>query len=321
MTTHLPPLNGNKYLLRGNRTSGIFIPTDKPRRADIPETPPVADIVASYKGGESIASGEAVDPTCVRDLLKAGPPERLLHVYGPTETTTYATWHLVAQVPEDATTVPIGRPVFNTQLYILDASGQPLPIGVPGELYLGGVQLARGYLHRPDLTAERFVPDPLGSEGGRLYRSGDLARWLPDGTVEYLGRLDHQVKLRGMRIELGEIEAVLAQHPAVREATVLVREDTPGERRLVAYLVFADPDEGPTTDALRASLQQRLPEYMVPAVFMPLAAMPLSHNGKLDRTALPVPDRPQLAEGFIAPRTASTTTSLPSAGTRCEPSK
>src|SRR3989454_4210820 len=249
-----------------------------------------------------LCSGEALP----RELAERGrqrlPQAMLANLYGPTEASVDVS-ALTVEGTGSGPTIPIGRPVSNTQLYILDASRQPLPIGVPGELYLGGVQLARGYLHRPELTAERFVPDHLRNDGGRLYRTGDLARWLPGGTVEYLGRLDHQVKLRGFRIELGEIEAVLGQHPQVREVAVQVREDTPGERRLIAYLVVTDPDAIPTSDALRAYLQQRLPEYMVPAAFMPLGAMPLSPNGKLDRKALPAPDRvrPQLAEGFIAP--------------------
>src|SRR3989454_202688 len=251
-----------------------------------------------------LCSGEALP----RELAERGrqrlPQAMLANLYGPTEASVDVS-ALTVEGTGSGPTIPIGRPVSNTQLYILDASRQPLPIGVPGELYLGGVQLARGYLHRPELTAERFVPDHLRNDGGRLYRTGDLARWLPGGTVEYLGRLDHQVKLRGFRIELGEIEAVLGQHPQVREVAVQVREDTPGERRLIAYLVVTDPDAIPTSDALRAYLQQRLPEYMVPAAFMPLGAMPLSPNGKLDRKALPVPDgeRPQLAAVFTPPRT------------------
>jgi thioesterase domain-containing protein len=253
-----------------------------------------------------LCSGEALPRELAERCRQRLPQAMIANLYGPTEASVE-----VSAVTFDGTgsgpTVPIGRPVFNTQLYVLDASGQPLPIGLPGELYLGGVQLARGYLNRPDLTAERFVPDHIDKDGGRLYRTGDLARWLPDGTVEYLGRLDHQVKLRGFRIELGEIEAVLAQHAQLREVAVQVREDMPGERRLIAYVVFTDPDDIPTTAALRAYLQQRLPEYMVPAVFMALAAMPLSPNGKLDRKALPVPDgeRPQLVAGFMPPRTGT----------------
>jgi amino acid adenylation domain-containing protein/non-ribosomal peptide synthase protein (TIGR01720 family) len=186
--------------------------------------------------------GEASDPRRVRALLQGAPPGRLLHVYGPTECTTFATWHLVEGVPEGATGIPIGRPLLNTSTYVLDPHGDPAPVGTPGELHIGGPGVARGYLNQPALTAERFVPDPFSPEpGARMYRTGDLVRWLPEGAIEFLGRLDQQVKVRGFRIELGEIESALAAHPAVREAAVLAREDTPGQKRLVAYVV-PNPD-------------------------------------------------------------------------------
>ncbi|HYO69808.1 MAG TPA: amino acid adenylation domain-containing protein, partial [Archangium sp.] len=205
--------------------------------------------------------------------------------------------------PGTGRTVPIGRPVANTQLYLLDASLQPVPVGVPGELYLGGEGLARGYLRRPELTAERFIPHPFsGSPGTRLYRTGDLARYLPDGSVEFLGRRDSQVKVRGFRVELGEVEAALARHPEVREAVVVVREDNPGVRRLVAY-VTGEP-RAPGADALRAFLERELPAHMVPAAFVALEALPLSPSGKVDRQALPAPDAPhaEQARSFVAPR-------------------
>lgn len=253
--------------------------------------------------------GEAVDPRWVREVLKNGAPERLLHVYGPTESTTYATWHLVQEVPETATTVPIGGPLANTQTYVLDRFLCPVPAGVPGELYIGGDGLARGYHNRPALTAERFVPHPFSDQpGARLYKTGDLVRYLPGGAIEFLGRTDHQVKIRGFRIELGEIETTLVNHPAIREAVVLAREDTPGERRLVAYIVPDGAQEVSISD-LRSFLKEKLPDYMVPAIFVTLELLPLTPNGKVDRRKLPVPggDRPDLADAFVAPSTPTET--------------
>jgi amino acid adenylation domain-containing protein len=250
--------------------------------------------------------GEAVDPHWVKTVLEHEPPERLLHVYGPTESTTFTTWYLVEEVTEAAKTVPIGKPLSNTQAYVLDRALQPVPVGVAGELYIGGAGLARGYLNRPELTADRFVPDPFSNEPGtRLYRSGDLVRYLPSGTIEFLGRIDQQVKIRGFRIELGEIEAVLEQHPAVREALVLAREDRPGEKRLVAYVTLKDESSKPfAIGELRRYLKEKLPDYMVPTVFVPLDALPLTPNGKVDRRALPAPDvsRSNQPGVVVAPR-------------------
>ncbi|HEY4595200.1 MAG TPA: condensation domain-containing protein, partial [Thermoanaerobaculia bacterium] len=215
-----------------------------------------------------------------------------LHVYGPTESTTYATWELVREVPPGAATVPIGRPIANTRAHVLDRWLQPVPAGVAGELYVGGDGLAHGYLGRPELTAERFVPDPFASladdPGGRLYRTGDLVRYLADGRVEFLGRNDFQVKIRGFRIELGEVESALAEHPAVAAVVVLAREDVPGERRLVAYVVAA-PERSPELAGLRRWLEERLPSYMVPAAFVTCPELPLGPTGKVDRRALPAP--------------------------------
>jgi aspartate racemase len=251
--------------------------------------------------------GEAVEPRWVAAVLHHGPPARILHMYGPTETTTFASWFLVEHVPDDATTIPIGRPIANTQLYLLDTHLQPVPLGIPGELYIGGDSLARGYLHRPDLTAELFIPHPFSTElGARVYKTGDRARYRPDGTLEFLGRLDQQVKIRGFRIELGEIEVVLEQHPAVRQAVVLAREDAPGDARLVAYVVPHPQQElPPTSSALRGFLQQKLPEYMVPSTDVVLEALPLTPHGKINRRALPPPDqaRPEY-DAFVAPQDA-----------------
>jgi alpha-ketoglutarate-dependent taurine dioxygenase/acyl carrier protein len=251
-----------------------------------------------------LIGGEALDPQRVREALKNEPPARLVNGYGPTEGTTFTTWYLVEEAAEGASSIPIGRPLSNTQTYLLDGNQQPTPVGVAGELCIGGDGLARGYFNRPELTAEKFIPHPYSEQpGGRLYRTGDLSRYLPDGAIEFLGRLDDQVKIRGFRIELGEIEAALNLHPSVRESIVLLREDAPGEKRLVAYLA-TEPRTEFTVDDLRSFLRQKLPDYMTPAAFVTLDALPLTPNGKIDRRALPAPEqsRPELAEAFVAPR-------------------
>jgi amino acid adenylation domain-containing protein/non-ribosomal peptide synthase protein (TIGR01720 family) len=241
------------------------------------------------------------------DRLHRGPDPavsfRLMNHYGPAE---YSVTSTVVRVPPagQGNGIPtIGRPVDNTQIYLLDRCFNPVPIGVPGELFVAGAGLARSYLRRPDLTAEKFVPDPFSGEpGARMYRTADLVRYMPDGDMDFLGRLDHQVKIRGLRIELGEIETVLGQYPLVREAAVLVREDVPGDKRLVAYLVPAG--EAPAVEELRMFLKERLPEYMVPAAFVSLPALPLTPNGKVDRRALPAPEWKE-AEAYVAPRTST----------------
>ncbi|MET9700740.1 amino acid adenylation domain-containing protein [Streptomyces sp. NPDC006529] len=240
-----------------------------------------------------------------RDRLAAwqrlGVP--LVHVYGLTEVTCTSTTRRVTDEPVGGDGLPIGRPVANTGVYLLDAAGAPVPIGSPGELHLGGAGLARGYLGRPGLTAERFVPDPYGPPGARLYRTGDLARHRADGDVEFIGRADQQVKIRGHRIEPGEVEARLAELPGVGAAAVVVREDEPGEKRLVGYVVAA-PGSAPDVFELRAALRERLPEYLVPSSIVLLPGLPLNGNGKLDRGALPRPGRTELTGAApVAPRT------------------
>ncbi|GGV19759.1 hypothetical protein GCM10010260_69660 [Streptomyces filipinensis] len=226
----------------------------------------------------------------------------LHNLYGPTEAAIDVTfWHCRPQ-GDDPRPVPIGRPIANTRMYVLDRNGRPVPAGVPGELCIGGRGLARGYLNRPELTAERFTDDPFVA-GARIYRTGDLARYRADGALEFLGRLDHQVKLRGQRLELGEIEAVLSRHPAVREAVVVAREHSLGDVRLAAYVTAGDGG-APTAGQLAARLREHLPEYMVPASFTVLDALPLTPSGKTDRKALPEPryDRPDLTARFVAPQ-------------------
>jgi amino acid adenylation domain-containing protein len=228
--------------------------------------------------------GEALDRALAREARRQLPATRLCNLYGPTEATIDATWHEVIDPPEGVGHVPIGRPIAGTRCRVLDGHGQPVPIGVVGELHLGGAGLARGYLNRPELTAERFVTDPL-RPGERLYRTGDLARYLPDGTIDFVGRVDHQVKLRGLRIEPGEIEAVIAACEGVSQCVAMVREDRPGLARLVAYVV----GQGWREAAVRARIGQVLPAYMVPSAIVAMPALPLTPHGKVDRRALPRP--------------------------------
>ncbi len=264
-------------LVAANGITHAFVPT-----AYLHALPPQ---VALGSISVLIAGGEALSHSLVQRWARG---RKLVNIYGPTETTVYSTCCVCdAETPKAP---PIGRPVSNTQIYILDRHMQPVPPGVAGELYIGGAGVARGYLNRPQLTAERFVRNPFGADASaRLYRTGDLARYRPDGTIDYLGRNDFQVKLRGFRIELGEIEACLAAVAGVREAAVMAREDAPGDKRLVAYLV-ADAEQPPAADTLRSALAAVLPDYMIPAAFVLLDAFPLTPNGKLDRRALPAPD-------------------------------
>jgi thioesterase domain-containing protein len=243
--------------------------------------------------------GEGLSKELVTRSFAALPRLQIWNLYGPTEATANAS---VAKLTADGA-VTIGRPIANAQLYLLDTYLQPVPIGVPGGLYIGGVGLARGYLNRPTLSTEKFIAHPWSSEpGARLYKTGDLARYRADGTIEFLGRLDHQVKIRGFRIELEEIEAILTQHPQVREAIVVARDDMAGERRLVGYLV-TEPGQSFTITSLRRYLEEKLPAYMVPAAFMSLEALPLTPNGKVDRRGLPAPavTRHSEEETYVAP--------------------
>jgi amino acid adenylation domain-containing protein len=256
------------------------------------ETPRLARLRRAFVGGDRVPADLLAE---MRETL----PGAETHVlYGPTEGTILASTH---PVPADGTVAghPIGRPLGNVRLYVCDASGNAQPTGVPGELLIGGAGVARGYLGRAALTAERFVPDAFGMRpGARLYRTGDRARWRADGTLEFLGRVDQQVKIRGFRIEPGEVEAVLRQHESVAECVIVAREDVPGDRRLVAYVVG-----NVEAEALRAHLRESLPEYMVPGAFVALEALPLTPNGKLDRKALPAPEFASAEDRYVAPRT------------------
>ncbi|MFC1975075.1 amino acid adenylation domain-containing protein [Chloroflexota bacterium] len=252
-----------------------------------------------FCGGESM-------PIELKDHFFERLDAELHHQYGPTETTVDV---IIRQCKptDNRAVVPIGHPIANTKIYILDANLQLVPIGVFGELHVGGLSLARGYLNRSNLTGEKFIADPFSAEpGARLYKTGDIGRYLLDGNIEFLGRRDHQVKIRGFRIELGEIEAILRQHPAIREAVVIVQEDEPGGKRLVTYLV-PDQEQPLSTSELRAYLKRKLPDYMIPAVFVALEAMPLNANGKINRRALPALDQIKLESevSFVAPRTTT----------------
>ncbi len=265
--------------------------------------------VDALKGVEQLlVGGEALSVSHIRRAQQAlGSQTQLINGYGPTESTTFACCYpLPALIPEDCQSIPIGRPISNTTAYVLDENRKLVPIGVAGELYLGGDGLARGYLNQPELTAEKFLPDPFSNRpNARMYRTGDLVRWNVDGVLEFLGRRDQQVKFRGFRIETGEVETVLLRHPAVRQAVVMLREDRPGKKRLVAYFLPMDPTAIPSTDELHLFLKNHLPEYMLPSIFVELPDLPLTINGKVDRMGLPVPnyERSEGKHRYTAPRT------------------
>ncbi|HEU4323406.1 MAG TPA: amino acid adenylation domain-containing protein [Roseiflexaceae bacterium] len=324
---HVPALDELAQTLRDERISTLWL-TASLFHQMAQEQP---DALAGVR--QLLAGGDVLSLTHVRGLLARLPAgARLVNGYGPTENTTFTCCAPLAPGAALGGSVPIGRPIANTRVYILDRWMQPVPVGVPGELYTGGDGLAHGYWQRPELTAERFVPNPFGSgearqeprtkhgepdgatnasgnsklktQHSKLYRTGDLARWLPDGQIEFLGRIDAQVKIRGFRIELGEIEAALRRHPAVGDV-VVVAQRASGEQRLVAY-VTPDPFEVPNPGALRRHLQGSLPDYMVPSAFVVLSQLPLSPNGKIDRKALPAPDLSKVERNsaFVAPRTS-----------------
>src|SRR5581483_10152390 len=244
-------------------------------------------------------AGEALPPNTVKQLYEELKVERVFNLYGPSEDTTYSTYASLNRGEANGR-VPIGKPISNTQSYVLNGEYKPVPVGVVGELYLGGQGIARGYLNRPELTAEKFVPNPFSKSGGeRLYRTGDQVKWGQNGNLEFLGRLDHQVKVRGYRIELVEIEAALQAHEGVRACAVIVREDQPADKRVVAYVV----KNGVEKAEFREFLKERLPDYMIPSAFVEMAQLPLTPNGKIDRKALPLPEREwSEKKGYVGPR-------------------
>ncbi len=300
----LPLSFGGKLILAENalQLPNLFARNEVTLVNTVPSA--MAELIKTGGVPESVRTVNLAGEPLRTELVKAAYQQktirRVFDLYGPSEDTTYSTYALRSS--EGPAT--IGRPIANTQLYLLDGNQRLTPFGAPGEIYLGGEGLARHYLNQPELTAERFVPDPYSNRAGaRLYRTGDLARYLPDGNIEYLGRLDHQVKIRGSRIELEEIQLILIQHPAVQQALVVAREDTPGDKRLVVYAV-SNQDRTLNWGELRGYLKQWLPEYMLPSALVVLDKLPLTPNGKVDRRALPAPEglRPDLEAVYVAPR-------------------
>ncbi|HYY42949.1 MAG TPA: amino acid adenylation domain-containing protein, partial [Pyrinomonadaceae bacterium] len=285
------------YLAAHGITTAYFAPSMLRVLLDEP------GVVACTALRQVICGGEELPPETMARFFELLPGAELHHSYGPTES-SIATAEWMCDPASKRRQVSIGYALGNTRLYVLDGAMQPVPVGVAGELYIGGIGVGRGYLNRADLTAERFVPDLYSAApGARLYRTGDLVRYAADGSLEFIGRIDSQVKVRGFRIELGEIEAALARHDAVREAVVLARADEAGSNQLVAYVVTVEPQ--PTTAQLRSYLRDQLPDYMIPAAFVVLDELPLTPNGKIDRKALPAPvqSRPELESGYAAPAT------------------
>jgi natural product biosynthesis luciferase-like monooxygenase protein/non-ribosomal peptide synthase protein (TIGR01720 family) len=293
------------------QATGHLLPEKEAAVTHLQCTPAMAQLFAAHPATQRILAsvqklfvgGEMLPISVVRELHQV-TGAKIYNMYGPTETTI---WSAVYEVPEQVMdSVPIGKPIANTQMYVVNEEMQPVPVGAAGELYIGGDGLARGYLNRAELTAERFIPDPfseIDTGGKRLYRTGDKVRWLRDGNLEFLGRLDYQVKIRGHRIELGEIETALQAHSRVGQAVVVVHEDEPGEKRLVAYVIVRNREAELKSSELREYLRGRLPEYMVPALYMQLKEMPLTPNGKLDRKHLPKPQPGEVADKYVAPVT------------------
>ncbi|MBW4570975.1 MAG: amino acid adenylation domain-containing protein [Tolypothrix carrinoi HA7290-LM1] len=303
----LPLSVGGKVILAEN---GLHLPTIT-AEAEVTLINTVPSVVAELLRTNSIPdkvrtvnlAGEPLQNQLVQQLYQQVKIEKVFNLYGPSEDTTYSTFALCLQEEKQAiasNSITIGRAIANTQIYILDRHLQPLPIGVPGEIYIGGAGLARCYFNHPELTAQKFIPNPFGNQlSSRLYKTGDLARYLPNANIQFLGRIDNQVKIRGFRIELGEIETALTAHPQVLEAIVIVREDTPSDKRLVAYIVAQN---SPTSSELRFFLKQKLPDYMLPKYFVILERLPLTPNGKVDRKALPAPEA-DFVRGFVPPQT------------------
>jgi amino acid adenylation domain-containing protein len=249
-----------------------------------------------------LAGGDALSVAHVRQVVEQNSGCRMINGYGPTECTTFSSWYEVKELEMDARTVPIGRPLANGSCYVLDEIGNLAPVGVVGELYIGGAGVARGYVGRPELTAERFVPQPFKGGGERLYRTGDLVRWGRSGNLEFVGRVDDQVKILGYRIEPGELETVLRDAPWVREAAAMVREEITGDKRLVGYVVWRESVVGDIGE-LRSYLKQRLPDYMLPSALVVLERLPLTPNGKADRKMLPAPEGRPEGIAYVAART------------------
>jgi acyl-CoA synthetase (AMP-forming)/AMP-acid ligase II/acyl carrier protein len=251
-----------------------------------------------------MTGGEVISPAHVERFLAEPGGHGFSNFYGPTENTSFTTYCKLASPASIATSVPIGRPIANTRVYVLDPHLKPCPVGAPGELFIAGDGLARGYVNRPDLTADKFIPDPYSKRGGeRLYRSGDIVRYLAGGELEFMGRADRQVKIRGFRIEIGEVEAALGECEGVGQCAVISESDGRGEKRLVGYVTREG--EGASVGEIKGRLKERIPEYMMPWVIVMMEEMPLNANGKIDRSALPAPDslRTELYEMFVSPRT------------------